>query len=183
MDIIIKYWAQICLLITITSVSLGYLIKIFLNWRIKRLEIKYQSLHKHKIVEIKEFLTSFLNTKSSIDRYVNQILFGEHDNTIFTEIRTEINACLKGLELNSLILRVLLNEKELQPIEELLKTINDIYKDVNKYLIWSNVKTHNTKKIEEVAERFEQVLDNDIKIKLPTLLSNIISQVKKDYSV
>lgn len=61
LESVIDYWAQISVLLSVVFAGIGYIVKIFLNSRAKKSEIKFDLFYNRKIVALEEFITSFKN--------------------------------------------------------------------------------------------------------------------------
>ena len=61
MEIIIKYWSQITVVIGIVIGGIGFILKILLNWNLRKKEITFSKLKETKIIELKNFYSSYIN--------------------------------------------------------------------------------------------------------------------------
>lgn len=58
-NIILNYWAQFTLFIGVFFTGIGYILKIVLEWKVKKSEIKYSLFYNRKIQVVDEFVLAF----------------------------------------------------------------------------------------------------------------------------
>jgi len=106
-DFLSKNWSQI----TVVIAALGYLLKVVLDFNIRKKEIKFEYLYKEKASSFQEFLICYQDFKTLLTQESYRY---KHNNISFYEFETTMNKSKKDLEskLNFLLMYCSYKEKE-----------------------------------------------------------------------
>lgn len=173
-DTIIKqYWSQLILLLG----AIGYLIRIFFNYRIKKKEIRFSKIEESKLLEIKSFLKAFKDLEYSVREYAAQSYFGDPSKDELKKLKNEILLKNKELELKSSYVKLFLPE-EMQPvIDEVNEFLWNINKTVSRWMIYQK-----SKPPEDVKRQYDELYKTTIPEKLPTLIKKLEKELRSSIS-
>ncbi|SJZ67604.1 hypothetical protein SAMN04488128_1011150 [Chitinophaga eiseniae] len=107
LDFLSKNWSQI----TVVIAAIGYLLKVILDFNIRKKEIKFEYLYKEKAGSFQGFLICYQNFKTLL---IQEAYKYKHNGTSFSEFEITMNNSKKELEekLNFLIMYCSNKEKE-----------------------------------------------------------------------
>lgn len=170
-EIIFQNWTQIVFILG----SIGIVFTAIMNWYYKKREIRYSRLHENKIIEIKDFYKSFFNLETEIKKYYYQAEMGTHSEQIFNEIRSKISIATLDFEYHLRIVRLFINDDQIELIENLKQKIEEVRSNVSKWLIYKNGPEGRT-----YSKKLSEVGDKIIPKELPELLKKLEDELKKD---
>lgn len=163
MEFIIKYWAQLAVLIT----AIGYALKGFWDFRVKKLEIKYNLLFKERLESISNFFLLFKQCENSHRELVQQIIDGNLDTEKYNTVYQEYEKFEKVYYYVTLLIPPK-QKKYFDALDDLLSELQTLYfnsmnKNADMYVI---------------NDRF-----NDIQIESQTHLNNIRFYLQKEFKI
>lgn len=116
-DYIINYWAQI---FAIIGLLVGAL-KIWLDYRNKRLEIKYNLFYKEKMNYILKFYDNYFSAESVLRDYSGR---ATHKFLSAQELDKEVFPKLQALRSTFNYIQLLVNENEIAPFQQIMNNID-----------------------------------------------------------
>jgi hypothetical protein len=140
LDFIVKSWSQIVILIG----ALGYILKIILDFTVKKKEIKYAYVYTEKARAFKEFTLSYQKLNESLIETAFQF---KYENTGFGDFEMRINGLHKELNNNINVLYIYCSEKEKEQLYRILNSCKIVVNDV---------KEQSKDSIEDLLERFRK---------------------------
>lgn len=173
-EIVFGNWAQITVLFGV----IGYIFKTITDWRFKKSEISYSRIQESKILEVKSFYKSYQRLEISLRRFINQTEFGEHSNEIFNEIRKDIRDSLIDFQFNCMTVKLFIEKREIETIDEIYQVCNTIRKDIEKWLVYKS--SPNPPKDWDMLD---EIRNKSLEIILPKLIKRIETSLRKSYNV
>lgn len=170
-EIIFEHWTQIVFILG----SIGVVFTAIMNWYYKKKEIRFSRLQENKIIEIKDFYKSYFNLETEIKKYYFQVEYGAHSEEIFNEIRSKISIATLDFEYHLRVVRLFMNENQIELIEKLKNKIEEVRKNASLFLIYKN---QPERKI--FSEKLTDTGEKIIPIELPELLKKLEDELKKD---
>jgi hypothetical protein len=133
MNFIVNYLSQIALLVTIFFTGIGYLLKLYFVWSIRKKEILFSKIKESKIAELKEFYNSYVDLEFAL----RNLYYASAQSQIEkeSEIRKRLPDLWKKFYMNMTFLKIFLYDDELELINELDKELNNIYLKIDFYQI------------------------------------------------
>ena len=118
-DLIINYWSQIVILIG----AIGYLLKLFFNFVIKKKEIKFTIFQKLRNEEVKSFYISFLEFEEILKQYNARAFNGYNLDERFYD---KLELSYKNLILDFSSLKLISNKKHFEEIDNYLNKLFEV---------------------------------------------------------
>lgn len=118
-------WSQVVVIIA----ALGYLIKIILDFNIKKREIKFEFIYKEKASAFREFLLSYQNLNAELTVKAYQLLYG---NIKFSQFEKDITSLRNDLQGKLHIIYMYCTEKEKESLYSIINESTYIIYEVNK---------------------------------------------------
>lgn len=177
LEISIKYWSQITVLIGILFGGIGFLLSLYFNWNIKKKEITFSKIRETKIIELRAFYTSYVN----LEVHLKSLQFATSQNRkeYEDEIRKKMPEIWKQFYLDFTFLRIFLNSDELEKFEELNGELDNIQKKIDFYQIDREYETYDNDLIKELRH----IRDDVFPKRIPALLKAIEKNLKKDFNI
>ena len=173
-NIIIENWAQITVILGI----IAFIIKTFIDWKLKKSEISFSRIQEAKILEIMSFYKSFQSLKISLNKFINQTEYGKHSNEIFNDIREQIKECFIDFELNCMTVKLFIEQTEINTIDEIFKVCESIRVDIERWHIYKD-----SNNPPENWNRLDDIRNNRLEKILPNLIKRIENSLRKSYNV
>lgn len=177
MDYLIKYWYQFALLISILFGGIGYLLKLYFAWNIKRKEILFSKIKVTKIDELKEFYKSYIELEFELKNL--QSASAVNDIEYEKELRSKLPMLWKSFYFNLTYIRLFLYDDELELFESLYKELNNIHLKLDFYKIEREYGNIN----KELRSELISIRDDIFPRRLPGLLRKIEYNVKEDFGL
>jgi len=176
-ETIIKYWSQITVLVGVFIGGIGFLLKLYFNWTIKKKEITYSKIRETKIKELREFYSSYVN----LEVHLKSLHFasGQNQKEYESEIRKIMPEIWKKFYLDFTFLRIFLSSDEIVLFEELNSELDNIQKKIDFYQIDRNYETYDKELIKELRHIRDEIFPK----KIPDLLKRIELNLKKDFNI
>ncbi|WP_299160915.1 hypothetical protein [uncultured Tenacibaculum sp.] len=171
-DIVIKNWAQITVLLGV----LGSVLKVISSWSIKKKEISYSKLQENRLLEIRSFYKSYQTLKNSLERFLNQTEFGLHDHKILNDIAKTIKNNFIDFEFKCMTLKLFIEMEDIETIDEIISSCNDIDKGVNRFHIYKN--SHNPPEGWDNLDELRTEINNGT---LPTSIKKIETNFRRNF--
>ncbi|ARV14024.1 hypothetical protein [Polaribacter sp. SA4-12] len=173
-EFIINNWTQIIFILGI----IGFIIKLFIDWDIKKREISFAKIQESKLIEAKEFFRSYQSLRISLQYFLNQTEFGKHSDEIFNKIRDEIRDNYVDFDYKCMTLKLFMETKDIEIIENILTNCESIRMDIERWHIYKDsiTKPEGWNKLPEVrGEKFSKTL--------PSLIKLIETSLRKSYNL
>jgi hypothetical protein len=97
-------------IVLILGVIFG-IVKLFIDWDVKKREISFTKIQENKLIEAKEFFKSYQSLRNSLQFFFNQTRHGMHKNEVFDKIRDEIQENYIDFEYKSMVLKLFMEKK------------------------------------------------------------------------
>lgn len=174
---LIDYWSQITVLIGVIIGGIGFLLKLYFNWTIKKKEITYSKIRETKIKELREFYTSYVN----LEVHLKSLHFasGQNQKEYEAEIRKRMPEIWKKFYLDFTFLRIFLSSDEIVLFEELNRELDNIQKKIDFYQIDREYETYD----KELIKELKYIRDEIFPKRIPDLLKRIEINLKKDFEI
>ncbi|NVK85194.1 MAG: hypothetical protein HWE21_12785 [Cytophagia bacterium] len=171
------YWSQIALIIGITTSGIGYILKVFLSWNLKRKEITFSKVREAKLVELKLFFESYIQLESHLRSL--RLAVAQGHETSEKEIRQTLTDSWLKFNLHLTYLKIFLSSDEIEPFEKIQSELENINKKLDFFTIDKQHGTIDSDLIKEL-----RVLGPEVFLKrLPELLNIIQKNLKKDLKI
>lgn len=176
-NILINYWSQITVLISVIIGGIAFLLKLYFNWTIKKKEITYSKIRETKINELREFYTSYVN----LEVHLKSLHFasGQNQKEYEVEIRKRMPEIWKKFYLDFTFLRIFLSSDELVLFEELNSELDNVQKKIDFYQIDREYETYDKELIKELRHIRDEIFPK----RIPDLLKRIEINLKKDFEI
>lgn len=174
---LIEYWSQLAVLIGITIGGLGFLLRLYFKWNIKKKEITFSAIRKTKIKELKNFFQNY----NELERNLRSLLFATAQGRTehLSELRNKLPEIWNQFYLSFAFLRIFLKNEEIIPFEELDKELNNIQLKLDYYRIDYDSGDYDAELIKELRHIRDEVFPK----KIPNLLQAIEKNLKKDFNI
>jgi hypothetical protein len=176
-DEIIKYWSQLTVLIGITIGGLGFLLRLYFNWNIKKKEITFSVIRETKIKELKNFYQSYNELVRNLRSLQFATAQGRTENA--SELRNQMPEIWNHFYLSFTFLRIFLKNEEIKPFEELEKELNNVQLKLDYYKMDYDAGDYDAELIKELRHIRDEVFPK----KIPNLLQAIEMNLKKDFNI
>jgi preprotein translocase subunit Sss1 len=130
-EFIINNWTQVIFILGV----IGYIIKLFIDWDIKKREISFSKIQESKLLEAKEFFKSYQSLRISLQNFLNQTEFGKHTDDIFNKIRVEIRENYVDFDYKCMTLKLFMESEDIKTIDKILGNCESIRMDIEKWHI------------------------------------------------
>ena len=174
---LIKYWSQITVLIGITVGGIGFLLKLYFNWNLKKKEITFSKISETKIAELKNFYETFIILESQLKSLHFATAQNKKEQEI--EIREKIPNIWTEFYLSFRFVRIFLNTKELEPFEDLIAELENIQLKINYYKAENDLGVLDNKLIKELRHIRNEIFPK----RIPELLSVIEKNLKEGFNI
>tara|TARA_B110000090_G_scaffold207981_1_gene260604 strand:+ start:258 stop:602 length:345 start_codon:yes stop_codon:yes gene_type:complete len=104
---IIINWTQVVFILGV----IGYIIKLFIDWDIRKKEISYYKIQESKLLEAKDFFKSYQSLRIALELFYNQTRFGKHSDDIFNNIRNDIRQNYIDFEYKYMTLKLFVKDE------------------------------------------------------------------------
>lgn len=163
-------WSQITVLLG----AAGVIIKMFIDWRVKKQEIKFHYLQQNKKSEVKEFYRHFLEFENKLKQYLFR---AAQSQEVGWEFREELAKSWNRFNLNFYHVRLFLSDKELAVIDEIKSELDEVHLQID-YLIIDKTFGVTDK---ELLLALRRIRDDVFPKKIPLLMKTIEQSLRKDY--
>ena len=176
-DILIKYWSQITVLIGVILWGIGFLLKLYFNWILKKKEITYIKIRETKINELREFYSSYID----LEVHLKSLHFasGKRQKEYEAEIRKKMPDIWKKFYLDFTFLRIFLKPDELVFFEQLNDELDNIQKKIDFYKIDREFEAYD----KELIKELRYIRDEIFPKRIPDLLKKIETNLRKDFDI
>lgn len=174
---VISYWSQITVLIGVIIGGIGFLLKLYFNWTIKKKEITYSKIRETKIKELREFYSSYVN----LEVHLKSLHFasGQNQKEYEAEIKKRMPEIWKKFYLDFTFIKIFLSSDELVLFEELNRELDNIQKKIDFYQIEREYETYDKELIKELRHIRDEIFPK----RIPELLKRIEINLKKDFEI
>jgi hypothetical protein len=162
-EFIIINWTQVVFILGV----IGYIIKLFIDWDIRKKEISYYKIQESKLLEAKDFFKSYQSLRIALELFYNQTRFGKHSDDIFNNIRNDIRQNYIDFEYKCMTLKLFVKATDIETIDKILITCETIRKNIETWHIYKDTdsKPQDYIVLSQIREdKFEKDLPNLIKI-------------------
>ena len=177
LEILVKYWSQITILLGISFGGIGFILKIYFNWSIRQKEITYDKIRETKLKELKQFYTSYMNLETHLKKL--QFATAQNRTESETQIRNLLPDIWRQFYLDFTFLRIFLNSDELGVFENLHNELENIQLKLDYYQIDRELNDFDVGLIKELRN----IRDNIFPKRIPELLRIIETNLKKDFNI
>lgn len=125
LDFLSKNWSQI----TVVIAAIGYLLKVILDFNIRKKEIKFEYLYKEKASAFQGFLICYQNFKKLLTQEAYQYKLNSKS---FSEFETTMNNSKEDLEEKLNILLMYCSDKEKESLYAILNSCTFILYEIKK---------------------------------------------------
>ncbi|MCD8440635.1 hypothetical protein [Tenacibaculum finnmarkense] len=172
--IIIDNWTQVIFILG----AIIYIIKLLINWDIKKREISFTKVQEKKLIEIKEFYKSYQTLRISLEHFLNQTEFGEHSTDILNEIRVKIRENYVDFDYKCMTLKLFMKKEDIITIESIIYNCELIRKHVEKWHIYKS-SLNPPSNWDKLPETRNEILNKN----LPNLMKKIETSLRKSYYI
>jgi len=177
MEIIIKYWSQITVVIGIVIGGIGFILKILLNWNLRKKEITFSKLKETKIIELKNFYSSYINLEVELKNLLRATAQNKEED--IQTIQQRMPEIWKQFYFDSTFIRLYLSTDELEIFEELKKELDNIQLKIDFYRIDQKFGEYDNDLIKELRH----IRDEIFPVRIPALLKQIEKNFKNDFNI
>lgn len=124
-DVLSKNWSQI----TVIIAAVGYLLKVILDFNIRKKEIKFEYLYKEKASAFQDFLICYQDFRAALTQEAFRF---KYNNIPFSEFETSMNKSKKELENKLNFLLMYCSSKEKERLYTILNSCTFILYEVKK---------------------------------------------------
>ena len=172
-----EYWSEVTVIIGVLIGGIGFLMKLYFNWVIKKKEITYNKVKSTKIVELKEFYKCFID----LETYLKSLLLatGQNDKEREAELRKEFPQKWMAFKVSIQFLKVFLTPTEQTHLEKLYKELDEVHKQIDFYYI-----DREFGMIEKsTREALRKVRDEIFPKTIPNILKDLENNLRKDFQI
>ncbi len=169
---VVKYWAQISVLL----LGIGFIIKVYSDWEIRKKDILFSKIYENKIKEVREFLEVYIELEDLL-RQLPFII--SQKNIDYSEISKKLSNLTLKFRFHIVYVRFFLKKNEIIALDELHEKITFIISTINELEV-NMAFNHNDK---ELFKKLTTIRTTDFTETLPTLIKKIEENFKKDYKI
>jgi len=177
LEFIVKYWSQLILLLGLFFGGVGFLLKLYFNWNIKRKEITFNKITETKITELKQFYSSFKILETHLKKL--QVATAQGNIEFENKVREKLPEIWDKFYHDFTFLRLFLNSEELELFEKLNKVLDDIQLKLDFQRIDRDLGETDSDLVKELRLIRSEVFPKQI----PKLLDLIETNLKKEFGV
>ncbi|MCD8448048.1 hypothetical protein [Tenacibaculum finnmarkense] len=172
-----EYWSQVTVIIGVLIGGIGFLLKLYFNWTIKKKEITFNKVRATKIAELKEFYKCFID----LETYLQSLhqATGQNRKEQEAELRKELPQKWMAFRVSIQFLRIFLNSTEQAHFEKLYKELDEVHKQIDFYCI-----DREFGMIEKETRIALKKIRNEIFPKtIPNILKDLENNLRKDFGI
>lgn len=177
LEFIEEYWSQLILLLGLIFGGVGFLLKLYFNWNIKRKEITFNKITETKITELKQFYSSYKVLETHLKKL--QVATAQSNIEFETRVREKLPEIWDTFYHDFTFLRIFLNSEELVLFEKLNKVLDDIQLKLDFHRIDRDLGEIDRELIKELRFIRSEVFPKQI----PELLVLIENNIKKEFRI
>jgi hypothetical protein len=173
-EFIINNWTQAVFILGV----IGYIIKLLIDWDIKKSEISFQKIQENKLIEAKEFFKSYQSLRISLQSFLSQTEYGKHSDDIFNEIRAKIRENYIDFDYKCMTLKLFMKSQDIETIDKIISTCESVRVKIEKWHIYKDSLSR-----PEDWDKLSEIRNETFDKTIPNLILKIESSLRQSYNL
>jgi len=172
-----EYWAQISLILMIVIGGIGFILRLYFNWSIKKKEITFNKVRDTKVEELRAFYRSFIDLESNLRSLLHAA--GQQRVEEETALRKQLPTKWLEFKYSIQFLKLFLEPKEKEICEKLDAELNEVHKQIDFYCI---DRAHGAID-QDTIKAFRKVRDEIFPNNIPALINELEKNFRLDFGI